>query len=93
VGGSSYNRKPLAILWRQAKGHARFHQRQGNVTMKTLALAAALALLGGCATCQQHPVYCAVGSAIIVGSVAATIAANSHHDEAAAATRIIRPTY
>jgi len=47
--------------------------------MKILIIAAALALTGGCATCQQHPVYCAVGTAIIVGSVAATIAANSGH--------------
>jgi hypothetical protein len=51
--------------------------------MKASILISAIALLslGGCATCQNHPVYCAVGSAIIVGSVAATIAANSSdHD-------------
>jgi uncharacterized lipoprotein YajG len=60
--------------------------------MKILTLAAALALLGGCATCQQHPVYCAVGSALIVGSVAATIAL---HDSGHGADpmRNITPTY
>lgn len=29
--------------------------------------------ISGCAICQRHPVYCAVGSAIIVGSIAASI--------------------
>jgi hypothetical protein len=39
--------------------------------------AVSLLALGGCATCQNHPVYCAVGTALVVGSVAATVAANS----------------
>lgn len=40
--------------------------------------ATALLALGGCATCQQHPVYCAIGGAIIVGSVAAIAAQHGH---------------
>jgi hypothetical protein len=46
---------------------------------KLTSIACAL-LLTGCATCQNHPVFCAVGTAIIVGSVAATIEDNRHHE-------------
>lgn len=35
-------------------------------------------LLGGCATCQTHPVACAIGSAVVVGSIVATV--NAHND-------------
>lgn len=42
-----------------------------------LALLFAPLLLDGCATCREHPTACAIGSAVIVGSVAATIAAHS----------------
>jgi hypothetical protein len=51
-----------------------------NVTMKikTLCLASVFAL-SGCATCQQHPVWCAVGAAIVVGTAAAVI--EHHHDQ------------
>ena len=35
-------------------------------------------LLNGCATCERYPVACAVSTAIVVGSVAATIEANRH---------------
>lgn len=38
-------------------------------------LAAALAV-SGCATCHEHPVWCAIGGGVIVGSIAATIEAN-----------------
>lgn len=47
-------------------------------------LIAGLVILGytvaisGCATCQQHPVYCAVGTAIVAGSIVAI--AEQHHD-------------
>jgi hypothetical protein len=44
--------------------------------MKSLVLALALTASSGCATLERHPVLTAVGSAIIVGSVAATIEAN-----------------
>jgi hypothetical protein len=37
-------------------------------------------LVGGCATCREHPLVCTVAGAIVVGSVAATIEANSGHD-------------
>lgn len=33
-------------------------------------------LMGGCATLERHPVWTAVGTAVIVGSIAATIEAN-----------------
>lgn len=49
--------------------------------MRILRIIAALALassaLTGCATCRNHPVACTLAGAIIVGSVAATVAANS----------------
>jgi hypothetical protein len=38
-------------------------------------------VLSGCATCQRHPVACSIAGAIVVGSVAATVAANSGHDQ------------
>jgi hypothetical protein len=49
--------------------------------MKVITAIALALSLGGCATCSQHPVACSIGGAIIVGSVAATVAANSsdHH--------------
>jgi len=45
--------------------------------LKSLLLAAVL-LVSGCATCQQHPVACTVAGAIVTGSVVATI--EQHHD-------------
>ena len=46
--------------------------------MKVLtSLIAVCALASGCATCGNHPVACSVASAVIIGSVAATVAANS----------------
>jgi hypothetical protein len=42
-------------------------------------LIAALISISACATCQQHPVACAVGSAVIVGSIA--VALEHHHDQ------------
>jgi hypothetical protein len=51
--------------------------------VKYLTLCALLAL-AGCATCREHPVACAVGSALIVGSIAATIELRKDsHDPAA----------
>lgn len=35
--------------------------------------------LGGCATLERHPVWTAVGTAIIVGSIAASV--QHHHDQ------------
>jgi hypothetical protein len=51
------------------------------VTSKSInALAAALLLsLSGCTTLKQHPVLTAIGTAIIVGSIAA-LAQQHHHD-------------
>lgn len=56
--------------------------------MKALAVTCVV-LLSGCATCTRYPIACAVGGAIIVGSVAATIALHDdHHDH-----RSIQPHY
>lgn len=41
-------------------------------------VAALLLALGGCATCQQHPTACAIGGAIVVGSIAASY---GRHDD------------
>ena len=43
-------------------------------------------LLNGCATCERYPVACAVGSAVIVGSVLATAEQHGHRDHAPAHT-------
>lgn len=40
------------------------------------ALGILAALLSGCMTCQKYPVPCMVASAIVVGSIAATVEAN-----------------
>jgi hypothetical protein len=54
-------------------------------------LAAVLLLslsLSGCATCQQHPVWCAVGTAVVVGSIAASV--EHQHDQRRAPATICR---
>jgi hypothetical protein len=48
--------------------------------LKVVTLVSALLALGGCATCQNHPYVCAIGGAIIVGSVVATVEAHQGHD-------------
>jgi hypothetical protein len=58
--------------------------------IKTIALATLLGL-AGCATCQEHPIYCATGAAIIVGSVAASFA--SRGNDSAAAPRSLTPQF
>lgn len=50
------------------------------------ALALALSL-GGCATCQTHPVACGIASAIVVGSVIATVDAHNGGSNAERARR------
>lgn len=45
----------------------------------TLAVAVLCLSLGGCATLERHPVLTAVGTAIIVGSIAASV--QHHHDQ------------
>jgi hypothetical protein len=45
--------------------------------MKSSIVILAALVLSACATCRQYPVACAIGSAVIVGSVAATVAAHS----------------
>lgn len=47
--------------------------------MKSIALILCIALTGGCATLERHPVWTAVGTAIIVGSIAASV--QHHHDQ------------
>jgi hypothetical protein len=46
--------------------------------MRHLFILAVALSLAGCAICARHPTACAIGSVVIVGSVAATIAANEH---------------
>lgn len=41
-----------------------------------IALIVSIALTG-CMTCRDHPLACSIAGAIVVGSVAATVAANS----------------
>lgn len=41
------------------------------------ALLLAMLLLQGCAICREHPVACMAGSAIVAGSIAASL--NSQH--------------
>jgi hypothetical protein len=60
----------------------RSYRVSGSSIARSAGLVLRLALiiaLAGCATCERHPVACGIGGALIVGSVAATIAANDHH--------------
>ena len=63
--------------------------------MRILRFIAALALassaLTGCATCRNHPVVCTVAGAVIVGSVAATVAAHSDHEHTPPHMRNVSP--
>jgi hypothetical protein len=47
--------------------------------MKRLILLCLTLLSSGCATLERHPVWTAVGTAIIVGSIAASV--QHHHDQ------------
>jgi hypothetical protein len=47
--------------------------------MKSLILSISLLSLGGCATLERHPVFTAIGTAIIAGSIAASV--QHHHDQ------------
>jgi hypothetical protein len=47
--------------------------------MKRMFLICAMLSFGGCTMCREHPVACAIGSAVIVGSIAAI--AEHQHDE------------
>ena len=52
---------------------------QRPLPLDTAALAIAALALSGCATlCDRHPVGCAVAGAVVVGSVAATLATHEH---------------
>jgi hypothetical protein len=44
-----------------------------SVRLKSAIAAIILAALCGCATCERHPVACGVGSAILIGSLTATV--------------------
>jgi hypothetical protein len=50
-----------------------------NKPISILILAAALAA-GGCVTCGQHPVACAVGAALVAGTAVELAAAHGHRD-------------
>jgi len=49
-------------------------------------------LLGGCATCREHPVACSMIGALVVGSVAATIASQHEHTTIPKAQDLCGPT-
>lgn len=57
--------------------------------MKILTLLVVVLSLSACATCERHPTMCAVGGAIVVGSIAYTLEMHSdrHTLAAAIATR------
>lgn len=59
-----------------------------SVNRKIALLLALMLTLCGCATCRDHPTACAIGGALIAGSITASILANDHHHHAAAPTRI-----
>lgn len=40
--------------------------------MKIMIVCVVVGLLSGCATCQRHPVVCAVGFGLVAGSIAAS---------------------
>jgi hypothetical protein len=46
--------------------------------MKTSIVILAALALSACATCRDHPVACTVAGAIVVGSVAASVAQHDH---------------
>jgi hypothetical protein len=61
--------------------------------LKTPTLLLALAL-AGCATCQEHPAFCAVGAAVVAGSIAATIEVNqSDRRGATPGTSTVQPVH
>lgn len=62
--------------------------------MRTISMAVLMGLailVSGCATCQRYPVPCMVVSAVVVGSVAATIEANRADHRGPNAITGVRP--
>jgi hypothetical protein len=49
--------------------------------MRAITALVIVVTLSGCATCQEHPAFCAVGAAVVAGSIAATIEVNRHDDD------------
>lgn len=45
-------------------------------------------ILAGCQTCREHPVACAIGSAVVVGTAIAL--ADQHHHSAAPEQSTVR---
>lgn len=45
----------------------------------SICLLGILSALGGCATCDRHPLVCTVATAVVVGSIAASV--QHHHDQ------------
>jgi hypothetical protein len=54
---------------------------QGSTMKIAIGVLVVMSTISGCATCREHPVWCAVGSAVVVGSIAAV--AEHHHDQQA----------
>jgi hypothetical protein len=53
-------------------------QPQGGTVGRVMVISA-LIMLAGCQTCKKYPIACAVGTGLVVGSIAATIALQSHN--------------
>jgi hypothetical protein len=78
-----------ATRFRQVYSTNRFCQQGRAWSALRAAWLASLVALAGCATCRDHPVACGVVSAVMVGSIAATIVANEHAHHPGAPTRIV----
>lgn len=55
-------------------------------------LIAALLALGGCATCQNHPIACTVATAIVAGSIAASLQQHDDQRRSAPSMSTTQPT-
>src|SRR5579872_4154008 len=80
----AYGRLSLSVMQKAARFAAVCYRGlegflHKEVDVLKIALLTSVLAVSGCATCQQHPVACAIGGGIIIGSAAAII--EHHHDE------------
>ena len=61
--------------------------------MKIITLLIVVLSLSACATCERHPYVCAVGGAIVVGSIAYTLEMHSDRQNSAAVPIAARPSF
>lgn len=55
-------------------------------------LIAALLALGACATCERHPIMCTVATAVIAGSIAASLQQHDDQRRSAPSMSTTQPT-